>query len=75
MRDAGAALGVPVAGVLEGGYDLDALARSLRMSMEALAAPAGALGAPGAGLAGAWTPTVRGARARVAKRWPALADG
>ena len=27
------------------------------------------------GPAGAWTPTVRGARARVAKRWPALADG
>ncbi len=30
LRDAGAALGVPVAGVLEGGYELDALARSLR---------------------------------------------
>jgi acetoin utilization deacetylase AcuC-like enzyme len=75
LRDVGAALDVPVAGVLEGGYALDALARSLRMSMEALAAPAGSLGAPGAGPAGAWTPTVRGARARVAKRWPALADG
>ena len=81
LRDAGAALEVPVAGVLEGGYGLDGVARSLRMSLEALAAPAGSLapaaslGEPGAGRAGAWTPTVRGARARVAKRWPALADG
>jgi acetoin utilization deacetylase AcuC-like enzyme len=72
LRDAGAALGVPVAGVLEGGYGLDGLARSLRVSMEALAAPAGS-GVVDAG--GVWTPTVRGARARVAKRWPALADG
>ena len=75
----GRGAGVPVAGVLEGGYGLDGLARSLRVSMEALAAPAGSpvrsrRGA-GAGSAGAWTPTVRGARARVAKRWPALADG
>jgi acetoin utilization deacetylase AcuC-like enzyme len=75
LRDAGASLAVPVAGVLEGGYGLDGLARSLRVSMEALAAPAGSLGGAGAGSAGAWTPTVRGARARVAKRWPALADG
>jgi acetoin utilization deacetylase AcuC-like enzyme len=74
LRDAGAALAVPVAAVLEGGYGLDGLARSLRVSMEALAAPAGSPVA-GAGSAGAWTPTVRGARARVAKRWPALADG
>jgi acetoin utilization deacetylase AcuC-like enzyme len=75
LRDVGATLGVPVAGVLEGGYGLGGVARSLRMSMEALAAPAVALGGPGAGPAGAWTPTVRGARARVAKRWPALAAG
>ena len=47
LRDAGAALGVPVAGVLEGGYGLDGLARSLRVSMEALAAPAGSLGGAG----------------------------
>jgi acetoin utilization deacetylase AcuC-like enzyme len=80
LRDAGATLGVPVGGVLEGGYGLDGLARSLRASMEALAAPAGSALAGGAGGAapvggagGAWTPTVRGARARVAKRWPALA--
>jgi acetoin utilization deacetylase AcuC-like enzyme len=80
LRDAGAALGVPVVGVLEGGYGLDGLARSLRASMEALAAPAGSPvtgtgSGAGVGSAGAWTPTVRGARARVAKRWPALADG
>ena len=79
LRDVGASLAVPVAGVLEGGYGLDGLARSLRVSMEALAAPAGspvarAGSSARAGSAGAWTPTVRGARARVAKRWPALAD-
>ena len=78
LRDAGAELGVPVAAVLEGGYGLDGLARSLRVSMEALAAPAGsavAVELRGAGSGEAWTPTVRGARARVAKRWPALANG
>ena len=75
LRDVGAELAVPVAGVLEGGYGLDGLARSLRLSMEALAAPAASLTRPGDGPAGAWTPTVRGARARVAERWPALADG
>jgi acetoin utilization deacetylase AcuC-like enzyme len=78
LRDVGAELRVPVAGVLEGGYGLDGLARSLRVSMEALAAPAGSPVAGAgveAGSAGAWTPTVRSARARVAKRWPALADG
>jgi acetoin utilization deacetylase AcuC-like enzyme len=72
LRDAGAELGVPVAAVLEGGYGLDGLARSLRVSMQALAAPAGSA-VVNAGEA--WTPTVRGARARVAKRWSALADG
>jgi len=71
LRDAGAALAVPVAGVLEGGYGLDGLARSLRVSMEALAAPAVALGEAGV----RWTPTVRGARARVGQRWPGLAGG
>ena len=70
LRDVGASLGVPVIGVLEGGYGLDGLARSLRVSMEALAAPAVALGEGGV----AWTPTVRGARARAAKHWPALAQ-
>jgi acetoin utilization deacetylase AcuC-like enzyme len=73
LRDAGAALGVPVAGVLEGGYGLEGLARSLRASMEALAAPAQALGAGDGPGAVQWTPVVRGARARVARRWPALA--
>jgi acetoin utilization deacetylase AcuC-like enzyme len=71
LRDAGASLGVPVAGVLEGGYGLDGLARSLRASMEALAAP------PSGSAVGEreseWPPVVRGARARVARRWPVLA--
>jgi acetoin utilization deacetylase AcuC-like enzyme len=69
LRDAGAAAGAPVAGLLEGGYGLAGLARSLRATMEALAAPAQELGAGGV----EWTPTVRGARARVAHRWPVLA--
>jgi acetoin utilization deacetylase AcuC-like enzyme len=72
LRDAGGSLAVPVVGLLEGGYELDALARSLRVSMEALAAPAGS---PVVGAGDAWTPVVRGARARVAHRWPALAEG
>ena len=40
LRDVGAELGAPVAAVLEGGYALDALGRSVRVAMEALAAPA-----------------------------------
>jgi acetoin utilization deacetylase AcuC-like enzyme len=110
LRDAGASVGAPVAAVLEGGYGLDGLARSLRASMEALAAPPGealaapagealaaeageALAAPaGEALAapageafaaeaapvgdraGEWPAVVRGARARVARRWPVLAS-
>ena len=69
LRDVGASLGTPVAAVLEGGYGLDGLARSVRASMEALAAPAGEVGAGSV----AWSPLVRGARARVGRRWPALA--
>ena len=71
LRDVGASLGVPVAGLLEGGYGLDGLARSLRASMEALAAPASDQGDGSA--SSEWPAVVRGARARVGHRWPVLA--
>jgi acetoin utilization deacetylase AcuC-like enzyme len=75
-------LGVPVGCVLEGGYALGALARSVAATMEALV-PArgadgsgdagGAGGAPGAGDDAGSRPLVRDALARVASYWPALA--
>jgi acetoin utilization deacetylase AcuC-like enzyme len=101
LRDAGAVVGAPVAGVLEGGYGLDGLARSLRASMEALAAPVGSelgsevgsevggadvgvgsevgseVGGADVGIGsrgGEWPAVVRGARARVARRWATLAE-
>jgi acetoin utilization deacetylase AcuC-like enzyme len=73
LRDAGASLGVPVAAVLEGGYGLEGLARSVRASMEALAAPAACTGSAVGARESEWPAVVRGARARVARRWPALA--
>jgi acetoin utilization deacetylase AcuC-like enzyme len=42
VRDLGAELEAPVGCVLEGGYDVDALARCVTMTMETLAAGAGA---------------------------------
>jgi acetoin utilization deacetylase AcuC-like enzyme len=41
MRDLGAELEVPVGCVLEGGYDVDALARCVALTMQTLAEPAG----------------------------------
>ena len=41
VRDLGHRLGVPVGCVLEGGYDLGALSRSVSATMEALADAAG----------------------------------
>jgi acetoin utilization deacetylase AcuC-like enzyme len=73
LRDAGASLGVPVAAVLEGGYGLEGLARSVRASMQALAAPAVEMSG-GAEREPEWPAVVRGARARVARRWPVLAS-
>ena len=43
VRDLGAELEAPVGCVLEGGYDVDALARCVVLTMETLAAPAKAL--------------------------------
>jgi acetoin utilization deacetylase AcuC-like enzyme len=49
MRDLGAELEVPVGCVLEGGYDVDALARCVTLTMQTLAAPAGGGGSAAAG--------------------------
>jgi acetoin utilization deacetylase AcuC-like enzyme len=60
-------LGKPVGYVLEGGYDLDALAESVAASMEALAAggapasyPRGALVDAALGVVGGYWPTAAG---------------
>ncbi|HWF74013.1 MAG TPA: histone deacetylase [Solirubrobacteraceae bacterium] len=66
-----AELGVPVGGVLEGGYDLTALARSVAATLEVLGAPAPPAPAPSDGLEIA--PEAQEARRRLAERWPVLA--
>jgi acetoin utilization deacetylase AcuC-like enzyme len=71
VRDAGAELGVPVGAVLEGGYALRALGRSVAVTMAELAAPAGS-GATQVADPGP-APETRRARERLASRWPALA--
>jgi acetoin utilization deacetylase AcuC-like enzyme len=71
-------LGVPVGCALEGGYALDALARSVAATLGALSEPAPVPG-PGAGGdappdgRGDVLPLVEQARERVAQWWPALA--
>jgi acetoin utilization deacetylase AcuC-like enzyme len=69
VRRAAGALGAPVGCVLEGGYALRALARSVAATMEALGGPAELAGD---GLA-PMTPAAEEARARLARSWPALA--
>jgi acetoin utilization deacetylase AcuC-like enzyme len=61
-------LGVPLGCVLEGGYALEPLARSVAATLEALVAPAA--GSDGALDA---VPAARTARERLARWWPALA--
>jgi acetoin utilization deacetylase AcuC-like enzyme len=70
IRRLGAELGAPVGLVLEGGYAVDVLARSLLAVLEALrsAAPPPAPDLPVHPLASA-------AAGRLAERWPALAAG
>jgi acetoin utilization deacetylase AcuC-like enzyme len=68
LRWVGETLGVPVGCVLEGGYALGALARSVAATLAALIEPVPAV-APGADLA----PVAREARERLAQWWPALA--
>jgi acetoin utilization deacetylase AcuC-like enzyme len=62
------ALGVPIAMVLEGGYDLGALARSTARVLDVLGAPE-APGAPDLAVHAAASE----AASRLAARWPALA--
>ena len=66
-----ASLAAPLGAVLEGGYALGALGRSVAATLQALSArPApDATSSPLAGL----TPIARQARARLAELWPQLA--
>ena len=66
-----ASLAAPVGGVLEGGYALGALGRSVAATLHAFSAPASVAGsarAPQAGVA----PIAREARDRLAEWWPQL---
>jgi acetoin utilization deacetylase AcuC-like enzyme len=74
LAGAAAALGAPLGCVLEGGYDLGALARSVAVTMEAIAAPVSVGASQGGGASvGTLTPGAAAARERVAGFWPALA--
>jgi acetoin utilization deacetylase AcuC-like enzyme len=66
MRRLGDELEVPVGLVLEGGYALDALARSLCATLEALADPPGPASLE-------LHPLAEQARRRLGERWPGLA--
>jgi acetoin utilization deacetylase AcuC-like enzyme len=66
MRRVADSLGVPVGGVLEGGYALGALGRSVVATLEALASP----GAPAGGELP--VPLVSEAVARLTPWWPGL---
>lgn len=68
MRDVCAELEAPLGGVLEGGYGLGALARSVAATLESLSADPRVSAEP-APIA----PETRAARERLAERWPALA--
>ncbi|HEY2770208.1 MAG TPA: histone deacetylase [Solirubrobacteraceae bacterium] len=75
MRAASESLGVPFGLVLEGGYALGALARSVAATLEQLVAPSspaapGNAAARGNGVAVA--PVAEHARERLAARWPGL---
>ncbi len=71
MRRLSEALGAPLGCVLEGGYALGPLARSVTATMQALAAPSGGNHAPEP----AEAPLAREARARLARWWPTLSAG
>jgi acetoin utilization deacetylase AcuC-like enzyme len=72
VRALAESLGIPVGLVLEGGYDLRALARGVAGSIEVLASPAAAAaaGSPSPEV----SPLAHAARARLAEYWPALGD-
>ncbi len=71
VRRAADALGVPVGAVLEGGYDLAALARSVVATMEELGQVGSGLAEPSA-LEADVHPIAREALMRVARDWPQL---
>jgi acetoin utilization deacetylase AcuC-like enzyme len=71
IRDVAAELGAPVGGVLEGGYALRALGRSVAVTLAELAAPAGSGAAQDSDSDPA--PEALTARGRLSARWPSLA--
>jgi len=71
VRRIGASLRAPVGCVLEGGYALGALARSVAATLAALQEPVVDEGAPGSG-DGAAPPVVGQALERLSEWWPAL---
>jgi acetoin utilization deacetylase AcuC-like enzyme len=73
MRQACEAVQAPLGFLLEGGYALGALARSVAATLEALAATPAAGRNGGARSPEAAAPVAAEARARLARWWPALA--
>jgi acetoin utilization deacetylase AcuC-like enzyme len=71
MRRVGEALDAPVGCVLEGGYALGALARSVAATLAALQEPVSTDGT-WLGADGASSPVVDQARERLSEWWPAL---
>jgi len=67
LRGVAGELGVPVGAVLEGGYELGALARSVAATMDELAAPG-----PRAAVEVEVNPLAAEAAARLARHWPQL---
>ena len=71
LRDACAEREIPLGGLLEGGYALGALGRSVVATLEALSdTPGAAAGEVSATVAE--LPEIRAARARLSARWPGL---
>lgn len=68
VRRVAAELGVPVGAVLEGGYDVDALARSVVATMEVLGTPTPPVAPTGLAVAR----LARDANARLRRFWPQL---
>jgi acetoin utilization deacetylase AcuC-like enzyme len=64
-------LAAPVGGVLEGGYALGALGRSVALTLQAFSAPASVAGSARAPETGV-TPIAGEARDRLAEWWPQL---
>jgi acetoin utilization deacetylase AcuC-like enzyme len=69
LRDVGAEVACPVGAVLEGGYALPALGRSVAETMTGLSAPPAVPSSSGAARA---IPEAASARARLAQWWPEL---